>query len=166
MSCHMCGVDEDAIVPKEITHHTMFRGKLIVVENVPVRECVQCGETYFHAKTSERLEKIVWQQDEPFRLMEVPVFDYAEPHPPDKKDAVRQITFTLQDEDMSKSLQEAAEKHGCSVQEIAKEAVKQWLLDMEQDEMEMAEIEAASREWRENGEVEAGEFFEKLKRER
>lgn len=78
MSCHMCGVDEEAIVPKEITYHTMFRGKLIVVENVPVRECAQCGETYFHAKTSGRLEKIVWQQDEPFRLMEVPVFQYAE----------------------------------------------------------------------------------------
>ena len=79
MSCHMCGVDEDAIVPQEITYHTMFRGKLIVVENVPVRECAQCGETYFHSTVSKRLEKIVWQQDEPFRLMEVPVFDYAEP---------------------------------------------------------------------------------------
>ena len=78
MSCHMCGVDEDAILPKEITYHTMFRDKLIVVENVPVRECAQCGETYFHSTVSKRLEKIVWQQDEPFQLMEVPVFDYAE----------------------------------------------------------------------------------------
>ena len=77
MSCHMCGVDEDAIEAKEITYHTMFRGKLIVVEKVPARVCGQCGETYFPAATSERLEKIVWQQDEPFRLMEVPVFDYT-----------------------------------------------------------------------------------------
>ena len=78
MSCHMCGVDEEAIEAQEITYHTMFRGKLIVVENVPARVCRQCGETYFPAATSQRLEKIVWQQDEPFQLMEVPVFDYAE----------------------------------------------------------------------------------------
>ena len=79
MSCHMCGVDEDAIEAQEITYHTMFRGKLNVVENVPARVCRQCGETYFPAATSERQEKIVGQQDEPFRLMEVPVFDFAEP---------------------------------------------------------------------------------------
>ena len=78
MSCHMCGVDEDAIEAQDVTYHTMFRGKLIVVENVPARVCQQCGETYFPAATSKRLEKIVWQQDEPFRLIEVPVFDYAE----------------------------------------------------------------------------------------
>ena len=76
MGCHMCG---GIIEDKEITHHTMFRGKLIVVENVPALECSQCAETYFHSTVSKRLEKIVWQQDEPFRLMEVPVFDYAEP---------------------------------------------------------------------------------------
>ena len=74
MGCHMCG---GILEEKEITHHTMFRGKLIVVENVPALECSQCAETYFHAAVSKRLEKIVWRQDEPFRLMEVPVFDYA-----------------------------------------------------------------------------------------
>ena len=75
MDCHMCG---GTMVKKEITHHTMYRGKLIVVENVPVRECTQCAETYFSAAVFGRLEEIVWQQDEPFRLMEVPVFQYAE----------------------------------------------------------------------------------------
>lgn len=91
MSCYMCGVDEGAIEATEITHHTMYRGKLIVVENVPVRECTQCGETYFSAAVSGRLEEIVWQQDEPFRLMEVPVFQYAETKvasEPEKEQAV------------------------------------------------------------------------------
>ena len=78
MSCYRCGVDEEAIEPQKITHHTMYRGKLIVVENVPARVCAQCGETYFHSSTSERLQEIVWKQAEPFELMEVPVFQYAE----------------------------------------------------------------------------------------
>lgn len=74
MDCHMCGGE---IVEKDITYHTMFRNRLIVVENVPALECTQCAERYFPAATSKRLEKIVWEQGEPFRLMEVPVFDYA-----------------------------------------------------------------------------------------
>ena len=91
MSCHMCGIDEDAIEAQEITYHTMYRGKLIVVENVPARVCRQCGETYFHSTTSKRLEEIVWHEDEPFRLMEVPVFQYAETKAasePEKEQAV------------------------------------------------------------------------------
>ena len=75
MDCHMCGGE---VIEKDITYHTMFRNELIVVENVPALECTQCAERYFPAVTNRRLEKIVWQQDEPFRLMEVPVFDYAE----------------------------------------------------------------------------------------
>ncbi len=74
MTCHMCG---GRIVEKEITYHTMFRDKLIVVENVPALECIQCAERYFSSESSKRLEEIVWEQDEPFQLVKVPVFDFA-----------------------------------------------------------------------------------------
>ena len=79
---------------------------------------------------------------------------------------MKELTVVLGNDELYTALEAAATKYGCSVQEITREAVKQWLLDMEQDEMEMAEIEAASREWWENGGVEAGEFFENLKREK
>ena len=79
---------------------------------------------------------------------------------------MKELTLVLENDDLYTALEAAATKHDCSVQEIAIEAVKQWLLDMEQDELEMAEIEAASREWWKNGGVEADEFFESLKQEK
>ena len=79
---------------------------------------------------------------------------------------MKELTLVLENDELYTELEAAATKYGYSVQEITREAVKQWLLDMEQDELEMAEIEAASREWWENGGVEAGEFFESLKQEK
>ena len=69
--------------------------------------------------------------------MEVPVFQYAAHHSSDENGTVRQFTVAIDDEVLSKSLESAAAKHGFSVQEIVKEAVKQWLLDMKLDEMEI-----------------------------
>lgn len=78
---------------------------------------------------------------------------------------MQEVTLLLKDEELCLSLQVAAEKYGCSTQEIVKDAVKQWLIDMEMDELEMDEIKAASRDWWENGGVEANRFFESLNRE-
>lgn len=83
-----------------------------------------------------------------------------------KESAMREVTLLLEDDNLCAALEAAATKYDCSVQEITIEAVKQWLLDMEQDELEMAEIEAASQEWWKNGGVEANGFFDRLKRER
>ena len=77
---------------------------------------------------------------------------------------MQEVTLLLEDEELCLSLQAAAEKYGCSAQEIVKDAVKQWLTDMEMDELEMDEIKAASRDWWENGGVESDKFFESLKR--
>ncbi len=79
---------------------------------------------------------------------------------------MRKVTVLLEDDELYAALEEAAEKYGCGVQEIARDALKQWLLDMEMDELEMDEIKAASRDWWENGGVESGEFFERLEREK
>ena len=79
---------------------------------------------------------------------------------------MREVKSLLEDDNLCAALEAAAAKHGCSVQEIIKEAVKQWLIDTEMDELEMDEIEASSRDWWENGGTEAGEFFESLKQEK
>ena len=79
---------------------------------------------------------------------------------------MREVNLLLEDDKLCAALEESAAKYGCSVQEIIKEAVKQWLIDTEMDELEMDELEAASRDWWENGGTEAGEFFESLKQEK
>ena len=70
------------------------------------------------------------------------------------------------DDKLYVALEEEAAKTGRPVSELLAEAVEQWLLDAELDEAELGKIEAANREWHENGGVEATEFFDSVRRER
>jgi hypothetical protein len=70
------------------------------------------------------------------------------------------------DDKLYMALEEESVKVGRPVSELLTEAVEQWLVDAELDEVVREEIEAADREWRENGGVEASEFFASVRRER
>ena len=74
-------------------------------------------------------------------------------------------TLTLDDE-LYSALEEQAQAQGRSISDLAAEAIESWLYDDELDEEELAEIEAAERDWQENGGMEAGEFFRKVRKER
>lgn len=74
-------------------------------------------------------------------------------------------TLTLDDK-LYLALEEEAVKIGRPIRELLAEAIEHWLLDAELDEAEGGEIKAADREWRENGGVEASEFFGSIRRER
>ena len=54
--------------------------KLFVVKNVPVEVCSQCGERYYSAEISKKLDKLVKKQDsskiKPQNILEVPVFNW------------------------------------------------------------------------------------------
>ena len=74
-------------------------------------------------------------------------------------------TLTVNDE-LYSDLEELAQAQGRPVSELAAEAIESWLYDDELDEEELAEIEAAERDWQENGGMEAGEFFRQVRKER
>ena len=75
MKCDICGglLHEEAV-----TYRIDVDGKLLVVENVPAKVCGQCGEKIYSADTVEKLQKTIWEQKRPTRVMETPVFDYGE----------------------------------------------------------------------------------------
>lgn len=54
--------------------------RLFVVKNAPVEVCSQCGERYYSAKISKKLdelvEKQVAQKVKPQKIIEVPVFNW------------------------------------------------------------------------------------------
>ena len=54
--------------------------KLIVVKNVPVEVCNQCGERYYSAEISKKLDELVKKQNtskiKPRKTIEVPVFNW------------------------------------------------------------------------------------------
>ncbi len=56
MLCDICGQDG-----AEVRHRTRSYGKgatLLVIENVPVVVCPQCGESYLTADTLHEIERI------------------------------------------------------------------------------------------------------------
>ncbi len=70
------------------------------------------------------------------------------------------------DDRLYSALEEQSEATGRPISDLAAEAIESWLFDDELDEAELAEIEAVERDWRENGGMEAGEFFRSVRKER
>jgi YgiT-type zinc finger domain-containing protein len=74
MNCDICG---GARVRSLISYTVFYRGKPIVVENVPADVCQQCGEQYFDPATVAMLQKVVWGKSKPKRTIKTPVYDLA-----------------------------------------------------------------------------------------
>lgn len=68
---------QEKIVEKTITYTLLKDGKFYLVENVPARVNVETGEQFFSPQTIERLQRIIWEQDEPIRIIETPVYEFS-----------------------------------------------------------------------------------------
>jgi YgiT-type zinc finger domain-containing protein len=66
-----------AMVDRKVTYTLELDGRFILIENVPARVCLETGEQFFAPETVERLQRMIWEQREPSRVIEVPVFEYA-----------------------------------------------------------------------------------------
>ncbi len=74
MNCDVCG---SPMNEETVTYTIHLEEKLVVVEHVPAKVCDQCGERLCSAETVERLQKTVWEQRSPSRMLQTPVFDFA-----------------------------------------------------------------------------------------
>ena len=68
---------EGDFVDRKVTYVVELGGKVIIVENVPARVCVETGERFFSPETVERLQQTVWERQQPDRVVETPVFEFA-----------------------------------------------------------------------------------------
>lgn len=73
--CPLCGGD---LEEKTVSHPQDYRGKIIIMENVPADVCLQCGEVLIHPDVLERMQEVVWSKIAPRRTARVPVYDMAE----------------------------------------------------------------------------------------
>ena len=62
---------------QRVTYTVQVGGKIVIVENVPARVCVETGEQFFSPETVELLQKMIWEERTPNRVVEVPVFEFA-----------------------------------------------------------------------------------------
>jgi YgiT-type zinc finger domain-containing protein len=65
------------MVEREVIYTIEFKGRLHIIENVPARECLQCGEKLYAPQTVEKIQKVIWEEREPDKVIEMPVIDYA-----------------------------------------------------------------------------------------
>ena len=68
---------KETMVERKVTYTVEVEGKLMGVENVPARVCLETGEQFFSPETVERLQQMIWEQRKPTRVIEVPVYEFA-----------------------------------------------------------------------------------------
>jgi YgiT-type zinc finger domain-containing protein len=68
---------KETMIEQHVTYTVEVAGRIVIVENVPARVCVETGEQYFSPETVEHLQTMIWEEREPDRIVEVPVFEFA-----------------------------------------------------------------------------------------
>ncbi len=68
---------EEKLVETKVTYTLEINGQLIVIENVPARVNIETGEQFFSPETAEHLQRMIWRQSKPKRVIQVPVYDYV-----------------------------------------------------------------------------------------
>ena len=65
------------LVEQHVTYTLFKDGLVYVVENVPARVNLETGEQFFAPATVELLHELILGKQEPVRLLETPVYDFA-----------------------------------------------------------------------------------------
>jgi len=71
-------VRQERLVERRVTYTLEHEGKFYIVRNVPARVNEETGEQFFSPTTVERLHSVILRHQKPTRIIETPVYDYAE----------------------------------------------------------------------------------------
>ena len=69
---------EEKVVERRVTYMLQHEGKFYIVENVPARVNEETGEQFFSPVTVERLQRTILTAGKPNRMIQTPVYEYAE----------------------------------------------------------------------------------------
>ena len=73
-SCYFCaGITEI----KNVDVDFRWEGKLYVIKTVPIEVCGQCGERYYSADVSKKIDKLVQSGKAPQETIKVPVLEFS-----------------------------------------------------------------------------------------
>ena len=67
---------DETFIEQQVTYTWELSGRFVIIEHVPARVSLQTGERFFSPETVEQLQKLVWEQHEPSRVIETPVFEF------------------------------------------------------------------------------------------
>lgn len=74
MKCTFCG---SRVEKREVTFIYDLNGEYFFIEHVPAEVCVQCGEKTYSLETTDALLELAQKKQNPVKMVQVPVFDYA-----------------------------------------------------------------------------------------
>jgi YgiT-type zinc finger domain-containing protein len=62
---------------RKVTYTVEVNGRIVVIEHVPARVCVETGEQFFSPDTVERIHANVRGDRKPVRTVQTPVYEFA-----------------------------------------------------------------------------------------
>lgn len=73
--CDVCGshVSQTEVVSEVFE----IDGRRVLVDNIPVQVCVQCGEMSFSRETAEKVRRLIHGDAQPAGVVELEVFEFA-----------------------------------------------------------------------------------------
>lgn len=74
LECEYCG---GVIQPKKVTVEHWYEGKLMIIKDVPVGVCKECGERYYEAATLEQLNAMAQESESVQERISVAVMAFA-----------------------------------------------------------------------------------------
>jgi YgiT-type zinc finger domain-containing protein len=73
--CHVCGSTESR--DELLSEVFWIDRRPVLVDDIPARVCVRCGEATVSRETTEAVRQLVHGKSESARLVQMPVFSYA-----------------------------------------------------------------------------------------
>ena len=73
-SCYFCAGKTEI---RNVDEDFRWKGKLFVIKDVPVEVCTQCGERYYSADVSKKIDKLVQSGKAPQETIKVPVLEFS-----------------------------------------------------------------------------------------
>jgi len=72
--CSFCGGE---VTEQLVTVVRFYKGRIIIIENVPAGVCRQCGERYYRGAVVEEMERLMESSSKATRQVMVPVMEFA-----------------------------------------------------------------------------------------
>ncbi len=73
----MGSVNRETYSEQYVTYTLEMDGKFFIVEHVPARVCRETGEQYFAPETVDKIQRIIWGQKKPVKVIETPVYEFG-----------------------------------------------------------------------------------------
>lgn len=74
-TCDVCGGQESRI--ETVSEVFEVDGRWVLVDNIPVQVCAQCGEMSFSRETTEKVRRMIHGEAMPAGVVDVEIFEFA-----------------------------------------------------------------------------------------